>query len=129
MPEKALENTANSLQNLKIIAKSPAKCNNNKPASRYNYARRTEKIKNQKEQCGAVMHTSGLFLGILLIICAPFAAFGENAAVYTIRSVSFKITGYTMERSCAKRPISLPVPNLPLWKSSKAISNSGDRPC
>ena len=44
------------------------------------------------------MHTSRLFLGILLIICAPFAAFGENAAVYTIRSVSFKITGYTMER-------------------------------
>lgn len=51
------------------------------------------------------MHKSGLFLVILLIICVPFAfpegespSEGESRVVYTVRSVSFKITGSTMER-------------------------------
>lgn len=44
------------------------------------------------------MRTLGLFLGILLIVWAPFAAFPEARVVYTIRSVSFNIKGFTRER-------------------------------
>jgi len=46
----------------------------------------------------ALVRTSGLFLGILLILYAPFIAFSEENIVYTLRSVSFKITGVTRER-------------------------------
>ncbi len=55
-------------------------------------------MKHRGARGGVLVRTSGLFLGILLILYAPFIAFSEENIVYTLRSVSFKITGVTRER-------------------------------
>jgi len=70
-------------------------------------------MKHRGARGGVLVRTSGLFLGILLILYAPFIAFSEENIVYTLRSVSFKITGSRESAYCAKKPTLQPELNSP----------------